>query len=252
MSNLLSPGAGAILILLLGALTPIALSALRRYRGVDLQLRELPAFKDLRRELGRAVESGKPIHFALGSGALGSGDTITSLAALQVLEGLVDTAASYDAPPIITVGDPTLLPLAQDVLRRAYERRQITELYDPGQVRFVAPSSLAYAAGALPAGAPEDVTVTVTVGAFGSEASLIADGSSRRGTPQLTAVDAPQAIGALYPAIDRLAVGEDLYAIGAQVTEEEKYVISLMAEDVLRFVLVLAILGAAALALIGG
>jgi hypothetical protein len=202
--------------------------------------------------MGRATESGRPVHLALGSGALGGPDTITSLAGFQVLEGLVDAAASYDVPPVITVGDPTLLLLAQDLLRRAYERRQISELYDPGQVRFVAPTSLAYAAGAFPAGVPEDVTATVAVGAFGSEASLIADASNRRRTPQLTAVDDAEAIGALYPAVDRLAVGEELYALGAQVTEEEKYEASLMAEDVLRIVLALAILLAAAWALIAG
>jgi hypothetical protein len=252
MSNLLDPGTGAIFLLFVSALVLIALTILRRQEETRPPVRKLRAFKDLQQQLGRAIESGKPVHVALGSGALGSGDTITSLAGLQVLEGLVDAAVSYDAPPIITVGDPTLLPLAQDVLRRAYERRQITEMYDPSRVRFVAPSPLAYAAGSIPAGAPEDVTVTVTVGAFGSEVSLIADGSGRRRTPQLAAVDSPQAIGALYPAVNRLAVGEELYAIGAQVTQEKRYLTSLLAEDVLRFVLALAILGAAALALISG
>jgi hypothetical protein len=239
-------------LLLLSALTLVALSRLHRLRELGLQLRKLAAFSDLRRQMGRATESGRPIHLALGSGALGGAETITSLAGLQMLEGLVDAAASHDTPPVITVGDPTLLLLAQDVLRRAYERRQISELYSPDQVRFVAPSSLAYSAGALPTGVPEDVTATIAVGAFGSVASLIADTSSRRSTPQLTAVDSPQAIGALYPAVDHLAVGEELYAIGSQVTEEEKYQTGLMAQDALRLVLALVILLAAAWALIGG
>jgi hypothetical protein len=252
MSSLLDPVTGAILLLLLGVLLLVALTILRRQEETRPQVRELAAFRDLQRALGRAIESGKPIHLALGSGTLGSGDTVTSLAGLEALEGLVDVAASYDVPPVVTVGDPTLLAIAQDVLRRAYERRQISELYDPSQVRFVAPSPFAYAAGAIPVGASEDVTATVTVGVFGSEVSLIADGSSRRMTPQLAAVDSSQAIGALYPAVDRLAVGEELYAIGAQITDEEKYLTSLMVEDILRFVLALVILGAAALALISG
>jgi hypothetical protein len=252
MSSLLDPGTAAILLLLLSALVFVALTILRRQKDTQAPVRELAAFRDLQKELGRATESGRPIHFALGSGALGSGDTVTSLAGLQVLEGLVDAAVSYDVPPIVTVGDPTLLPLAQDVLRRAYERRQIIELYDPSQVRFVAPSSLAYAAGAVPAGVREDVNAVVIVGAFGSEVSLISDASGWQGTPQLAAADRPQAIGALYPAVDRLAVGEELYAIGAQLTGEGKFLTSLMAEDILRFVLVLVILGAAVVALIGG
>jgi hypothetical protein len=252
MGTFLSTGAGAIVLLLLSILVLVGLTILRRREGLELQVRELAAFETLEQELGQATESGKPIHLALGSGSLGGGDTITSLAGLQMLEGLVDAAVSYDVPPIITVGDSTLLPLAQDMLRRAYERRQIPELYSPTNVRFVAPSSLAYAAGAIATGAPEDFTATVTVGAFGSEVSLLAEASGRRMSPQLAAVDSVQAIGALYPAVDRLAVGEELYAVGAQVTGEQRYVTSLIAQDILRVAVVAAILVGAVVALVGG
>jgi hypothetical protein len=252
MSGLLSAGAGAIILLLLSILVLVALTFLQHQGRLAPRVRKLAAFRTLQQELGRATESGKPIHLALGSGSLGGGDTITSLAGLQALEGLVDTAVSYDVPPIVTVGDATLLPLAQDVLRRAYERRQIPELYSPSSVRFVAPSPLAYAAGAIATGVAEDVTATVAVGAFGSEVSLLAEASDRRMAPQLAAVDSVQAIGALYPAVDRLAVGEDLYAMGAQVSGEQRYVTSLIAQDILRFALVAAILVGAVLALLGG
>jgi hypothetical protein len=215
-------------------------------------MRGLPALGDLKDEMGRAAESGRPIHIALGTGRLGSGTTITSLAALQILEGLVDVAVAYDVPPIITVGDPTLVPLAQDVLHRAHRLKQIPHRYDPTQVRFVAPSPLAYAAGAAPVGAPEDISGSVVAGSFGSEVSLVADSASRRNTRLWGAADAVQAVGALYPATDRLAVGEELYAIGAEITGEQKYVTSLMAQDVLRLLLALAIVVASVLALVGG
>jgi hypothetical protein len=250
MSDVLSPTAWALFFLLLSALVLIALTILHRRREVP-QARDIPALKDLQEQLGRAAESGRPLHIALGNGALGSEDTVSSLAGLQVLKGLIDAAISYDVAPVVTVGDPTLLPLAQDVLRRAYERSQIPEFYDASQVRFVAPSSLAYSAGAIPVGAPERVTADVVVGTFGAEASLTADTSDWGDRPTTAAVDATQAIGALYPATDRLAVGEELYAAGTQLTKKKKYVTSLITEDILRFVLALVILGAAALALMG-
>jgi len=251
MTDFLDPTVWALFFLLLGALVLIALTILHRRRAKP-RIREIPAFKDLLEELGRAAESGKPFHIALGSGELGSTNTVSSLAALQVLEGVVDAAVSYDVAPVITVGDPTLLLLAQDVLRRAYERSQIPEFYDANRVRFVAPSSLAYSAGAVPIGAPEDVTASVMAGTFGSEVSLIADISGRHDRPRIAAVDTAQAVGALYPATDRLAMGEELYAAGTQVTKREKYVTSLVTEDILRFVLTLVILGTAVLALITG
>ncbi len=252
LTILLSRTGAGIFFLVLGALVLTLLDVLRRRGTAHFELREFAEFGELRHEMARAAESGRPIHIALGSGALGSGETIASLAGLQVLEGLVSAAAACDAAPIITVGDPTLVPLAQDTLRRAYERRGVLDLYDPTQVRFVAPAPLAYAAGAHPVGAPEDTTASVAAGAYGFEVSLIADGNTRREVVQWAGVDNAQAIGALYPATHRLAMGEELYALGAQVTERDTYSKSLVAEDVLRLVAVLAILGAVALAVFAG
>jgi hypothetical protein len=240
---------GAILLLVLSSFVLLVLLILRGRKGPAPQVRPLPAFQDLWDETGVAAESGGAIHIALGSGGLSGEDAVTSLAGLQVLESLADAAVSY-TPPIVTVGDPTLLPLAQDTLRRAYERNGLAALYDPGRVRFVAPSPVAYAAGAAHVVATESITASAMYGAFGAEVSLITDAGARRDLPQLAAAAAPHALGALYPAIDRLAVGEELYAAGAQMTGERRYLVSLVAQDVLRVILVLVILGVAGLALL--
>lgn len=215
-----------------------------------VRIRPLTSFQDLRSETGRAAEGGGTIHIAIGNGGLIGEDTVTSLAALEVVEELADTAVLYNAPPIITVGDPTLLPLAQDILRRAYERHDLVKRYNPDQVRFVAPSPVAYAAGAANIVMTEDVMSNAIIGAFGSEVSLITDAGARRNLSQLAAAAAPDALGALYPATDRLAVGEELYAAGAQMTEKRRYTISLQAQDILRLVLAGFIIMTATLALL--
>jgi hypothetical protein len=215
-----------------------------------VKIRPLASFQDLRSETGRAAEGGGTIHIAIGNGGLIGEDTVTSLAALEVVEELADTAVLYNAPPIITVGDPTLLPLAQDILRRAYERHDLVKRYDPDQVRFVAPSPVAYAAGAANIVMSEDVMSNAMIGAFGPEVSLITDAGARRDLPQLAAAAASDALGALYPVTDRLAVGEELYAAGAQMTETKRYTISLQAQDILRLVLAGFIIMTAALALL--
>ena len=242
----------AILLLTISALVLVALLILRGRKGPRPTLRPLPAFQDLKAQVGRAAERGGTIHVALGSGGLYEGDVTSSLAGLQVVDALAGDAIPYGVRPIITVGDPTLLPLAQDTLRRAYERRGLAQRYDPGQVRFVAPSPVAYAAGAANVVAAEGVTTNVLAGAFGAEVSLIADAGARSDLPQLAAAATPGAIGALYPTTARLAVGEELYAAGAYTIGERRYLVSLVAQDILRVILVLAILGAAVLAFVGG
>ncbi len=234
---------GAILFLFLSGLVLGSLLILYRQRRIPPG-RSLLAFQGLQQETGYAAESGGAVHIALGSGELYEEDAITSLAGLQALEAMADAAVSYRAPPVVTVGDPTLLPLAQDVLRRAYERSGRADLYRPSRVRFVAPSPIAYTAGAAHVVATERITANAMIGAFGPEVSLIADASARRDLPQLAAVADPRAIGALYPATDRLAMGEELYTASAQMTEERYYAVSLIAHDVLRIILVLIIAGA--------
>ena len=99
--------------------------------------------------------------------------------------------------------------------------------------------------------ATEHITASMIDGAFGAEASLITDAGARRDLPLLAAAADPRALGALYPATDRLAVGEELYAAGAAMTGERRYLVSLVAQDILRVILVLIILGAAVLAFLG-
>lgn len=237
-----------LIFLLISLLVLLVMLVVRGKKWPSPAVRPLSAFQDLQSEIGYAAESGSAIHIALGSGGLYGEDAITSLAGLQMIESLVDTAVSHNAPPIVTVGDTTLLPLAQDILRRAYERNGIPEVYNPNHVRFVAPSPIAYAAGAAHTVAIENVTSNVMTGAFGSEVSLIADAGARRDLPQLAAAATPVAIGALYPATDRLAMGEELYAAGAQMTEKRPYLVSLVTQDILRIIVVLAILGSAVVA----
>jgi len=227
-----------ILLLFISIVVLGAMLILRGKKGPSPLVRPLPAFQDIRAETGYAAESGGAIHIALGSGALYGGDAVTSLAALQIAEALANTAISYDTPPIITVGDPTLLPLAEDTLRRVYERNGIIELYDSSKVRFIAHSPVAYAAGAGNVVATEDVTANIMAGDFGPEVSLIADAGARQDLAQLAAVTAPAAIGALYPAANRLAVGEELFAAGAHTTDKRHYQISLVVQDIMRVIIV--------------
>ena len=144
----IEPHVAALIVLVVTGLMLVGTMVLRGRRGSVVMVRSLPAFRNLRNKIQEVAETGGTIHVAVGSGALYGEDSVVSLGGLQTLEGIADAAVAYGVPPLITVGDPTLLVLCQDVLRRAYERRGLAVHYDPARVRFIAPSPLAYAAGA--------------------------------------------------------------------------------------------------------
>ena len=89
--------------------------------GQVVGLRPLRGIQSLTSQIGRAVESGRRVHFGLGRAALNRSTSPTSLAALAALDHLAEDGCASDVPPLVTVGEGTLLPAAQDQLRGAYE-----------------------------------------------------------------------------------------------------------------------------------
>ena len=235
-------GGGLAALILVAAGAVLIFLTIRARRGRAPNVRSMPVFDQLSDELGRAAEAGMPIHVGLGTGGVGGDQTLTSLAGLEVLEGIADAAVAYGVAPVVTVGDPTLLPLAQDVLRRAYLRAGIPNQYNPAAVRFIAPSPSAYALGVRDLIRRGEVRANVLAGRFQEEVILMSQGAEQQGLAQMAASDRLRAVGALYPADTLLAAGEELYAGGARLKALPKYLASLRLQDWLRFLLVLVIL----------
>lgn len=227
----------------------IARVALVRFRPT---LRSLSGYQALPGQLSRAVEAGQSLHLSLGTGGIGGSDAATTLAGLAILESLAEEAAATDAPPIVTVADPTTLVLAQDVLRRAYIHQGNPRGYDPRSVRYVAASPLPYAAGVMEILSNEDAEANVMAGVFGPEAAFIADEGSRQGLTQVAGAADLAPLAVLYPTANHLLVGEEMFAAGGYVGEQPARIGSLMAQDWMRWILVGFILASFVLTLILG
>jgi hypothetical protein len=229
-------------LLIIIALGVLLWTAIRARRGPVPSTRPLPAFDGLPAELGHSAESGAPILFTLGSGAVGGDRTLTSIAALETLEGVANAAVAYGTPPIVAVGDPTILPLAEDIFLRAWNRRGTPERYNPTTVQFIGIQPTVYAAGVADLLLHERAHAHVLIGSMDEEAALVTHAAEGRGIPQSVAADRLPALGAVYPADARLAIGEELYAGPARIAALPRYIRSLRAQDVLRFLVVFLIL----------
>jgi hypothetical protein len=109
-----------------------------------------------------------------------------------------------------------------------------------GQVSGLTPFS--YAAGTLPAIFDEHVSTTILSGHFGSEVALITDASERVGALTLAGSEDLPAQAVLYAAAQEPLIGEELFAAGAYLNAGPLHTASLRTQDVLRWVLILAIL----------
>lgn len=214
-------------------------------------LRPIKALDALPGQTGLAAESGQTLHLSLGTGGISGGDTVTSLAGLSALAYLAEQGVATDTPPLVTISDPTLLPLAQNVLRQAYVRRGRGDDFHWSQVRLVSPAPMAYALGTMEILSHEPVLANVMLGAFGPEVGLIARAGAEAGLAQVGGSDAPQALAILYANTERVVVGEELYATGAYLNRTAVKLASLVAEDLARIFLILAVIVFAFLRVLG-
>lgn len=211
-----------------------------------LSLRPIPAYDALKRLLARAAEAGQSVHISIGTAGVGQAATADTTAGLYLLEYLADRAAVSGIPPIVTVSDPAALPLAQDQLRRAYQRQGYPDEYDPRQVRLVAPglngSAVAYAAGVMDILSHERVMANVMVGAFGDEFMLMGETGAQKNLLQAGGTSDPRVLPFVYATISHPLLGEEIYAAGAYLSAKRAHIGSLLAQDAVRALLVAVIL----------
>jgi hypothetical protein len=231
----------ALLLFFVAFLPVLSLSGRRVQEGDFPDLRPIIAFNALQGVTARAIETGRAVHISLGLGGITGDATADSLAGLSALEYLADQSAAAGVPPIVTVANPTLLPLAQDVLRRPYGTDQEEAAEAARHVRWIAPEPAAYAAGVMGVLGIEAVDANVMIGEFGDEYLLMGEAAHRRGITQIGGAGDPNVIPFVYVSADQILMGEEMYAAGAYLKRKPWHIGSLLAQDFLRWAIVLVI-----------
>jgi hypothetical protein len=238
------PGRLALALLLL-ILPVLAYLTARVRAGRAGELRPIPGLEALPESVGRSAEIGRPLHVSVGVEGLGGQATAHTWAGLALLAQLADEAAACNCPLIVTVADPTVLPMAQDILRTAFARRGNPDGYEPTSVRYVAPLPLAYAAGVAGLVDRQPLTANVMAGSFGDEYLLIGEVGVRHGVHQVAGTANPATLPLMMATAEETLVGEEVFAAGAYTRRLPSQVASLLTEDWARWIVVATILVAA-------
>ncbi|MBM4422099.1 MAG: hypothetical protein FJ030_01745 [Chloroflexi bacterium] len=249
IASLLGLGlAGMMAVLIIG----VGLWARNPERSKMLGLRPVDAFNDLPQKAGESIEGGTRIHVSLGAGAVGTETTTGALAGITVLESIADAATISDKPPVVTAGDGAAAMLAQETLRRAYERQNAAERYDHLSGRMAGPTPLSFTVGAMTTLKDENVSTSLLIGSFGNEVALMADAGWGENAHQIIGTDNAQAQAAAYVTADETLLGEDVYASGAYLLGGKPFHrASLHAQDVARLLIIAALFIGALLKLVG-
>ncbi len=220
-------------------------------RGLQITLRPIAGYTALKGLMGRAAEVGQPVHLSLGTAGIGERFTADTMAGLNVLEYLADRGAISATPPIVTLANPTALPVAQDVMRRAYRQQGYPEEFDSTRARFVAPdpnaytagqnNAFAYGAGTLRLITQQKLTANIMLGQFGDEFMLMAEAGANRQLMQIGGASEPSVLPLVQATMTHPLIGEEIYAGGAYLLDKPAHVSSLLAQDMMRWLIVTGI-----------
>jgi len=214
-------------------------------------LRPIRAMQRLRRAIGLAVEDGSRLHVSIGGSSIISPTNASALVGLSTLERIGMLSSVSDRPPVATSGDGTLAILSQDTLRAAYRIGNVPELYDPNQARLVGTTPFSYVAGTLPVIHDERVSANILIGNFGPEVGLLAEASDREDAFILAASDSFAAQSVLYATAREPLIGEELFAVPAYLQAGPIYQAGLRTQDVLRWIVIAALIVGAILKFLG-
>lgn len=239
----------ALILIVLTALLLLAFT-LRRRRSPAV-LRKIEAFERLNHAIGLAVENGTRLHISLGRGNLFTARGGSALAGLAMLRRLAERTSVSDRPPIVTSGEASLSILSQDTLQAGYKAVGAEDQYRASTGRLTGLTPFSYAAGAISVMRDENVSANVVLGDFGAEAALLAEAADRENNDLIAASDNLSAQAVLYAAAQDPLIGEELFASGAYVGAGASHEASLQVQDVLRWLIIVAILIGALLRFVG-
>ena len=237
-------------VVILGAILTLGFAAIYRKKPMR-DLRDFPAFNRLRRAMGLAVEDGSRLHISLGNASMTNPGNASALVGFSVLKRVAQLSSMSDRPPVVTSGDGALSILSQDSLAEAYHQANAMDQYDPNRGFLAGVTPFSYAAAALSVIHDPNVSGNILIGNYGPEAALLADAADQEHAYMLAASDGLQAQAVLYASAQDPLIGEELFASGAYLHAGRMHTASLHAQDILRLVMILALVVGAVLKLAG-
>lgn len=208
-------------------------------------LRPIPGYDATSEGLASAAETGRAVHTSPGTGGVGAQgvQTASTLAGLAIVESMARVSAITGAPVQATTNDAVAYALTDNALRRGYRRAGWTLDSESGGARFLTHGDpLAYVAGAAEVVEQQKVSHSVMAGQFGPEVLILTEAQRRSGAQQIVGSSDQQGLAILSITADYTLIGEEIFASGAYLERRTTHIASLLAQDGLRWAIIIVII----------
>jgi len=219
-------------------------TANRFRRGGKFSIRPLDAIPKMEEAVGRATEMGRPVHFSYGMGAFDA----QYFAAFTLLEYAAGLCAKYDTRLIISIYLPEVVPMTEEVVRKAYTDAGKIESYRPDDIRFWGGSHNPAMIGLI---SREQVAANFMIGSLFHESILGIEAAARNNAIQVMGTANTHQLPFIAAGCDAIFIGAEMFAAAAHLQPNPVRVGSVFAEDWLTRLMVLLMAIGAVLATFG-
>jgi hypothetical protein len=245
--------AGLTIFVILFVLVLVLLFMQRIQAGRQFGLRSLPFVQHIRQQISLSAERGGLLNLTLGRAGLTGASGPVSVTALILQEQLTDESNRFDVPSVVSSGDGTLFIASRSGGGMPPMRGSGHPGGNMERALFLAPAEnpMSYGAGVTWLLNEEHTANSVAVGRLGSEIGLIAETALRGKIQNFAGVDDPTAMAIANATTDNVLLGEELFAAPTYFSLTLARLASLRAQDVLRWLIAIALLIIVALRLLG-
>jgi hypothetical protein len=217
------------------------------------QIREHPGVRAIIEALGRATEMGRPVSYSPGTSTLYdtkyAGDTA---AALTILGYAAREAVKTGARFIVGIASPTVLPVAEDIVRTAYLLEGKPEEYvEEETVQFYSPNQWGFSTSYIGMMHREKVAANFLFGGHAAEAMIMAESGATVGAMQVAGSTNVYQLPFFIVACDYTLIGEDEFAAAAYLSPDPVQKGVIFGQDIAKLVCVALIVLGSLLATFG-
>ncbi|MSS70646.1 MAG: hypothetical protein EXS64_04065 [Candidatus Latescibacteria bacterium] len=217
-------------------------------RNPNLYIRKIAGLDAIDEALGRATEMGKPVLFIHGLQGM---DSISTIAATNILGRVARRTAAYDTQLRVATNDPIVMAVSQEVVKEGYLDAGRPDAYNPDHVFMAAADQFSYAAALEGMMTRERPATNILMGYFYAEALLLSETGASIGAIQIAGTDSYTQLPFFVTTCDYTLMGEELYAASAYLSREPKLLGSLKGQDVGKAFLILVLVLGTLLATFG-
>ena len=220
----------------------IVLYMRRAYSGKMPSLRRLPAVDVIDEIMGRCVEMGRPCWYLMDNTDMTTPSVMApTVATFQILAYTARKAAQLGVKFFVPVTYGLAYTIASEIVQEAYKAEGKPEEYDPLEtVKYLTDGAdRMYIINHMWS---EQIAGAFFLGSWYHKAVIFTENAARVGAVSLGGTDTTHNIPFMVAVCDYSIIGEELYALGAYVSQDPAQTSSIAGQDIGKIIALLLIL----------